>query len=119
VMVENESVSSTELVEPANEAEIEPAIEPEIEVSTPVVRPSVKLRFRFSEDCWVEVADSQKRLLFGMQKAGADVSVDAVGSISLLLGNAAAVELEVDGAAYQIPKNRRSSSKTARFELAE
>ncbi len=63
----------------------------------------VNLVMRFSADCWVEVTDSNGRLIFGLQEAGSEASASAKLPVSLLLGNAAGVTLEVAGLGWEHP----------------
>ena len=75
------------------------------------------LVMRFSADCWVEVTDSNGKLIFGLQEAGSEASANATLPVSLLLGNAAGVTLEVAGLSWDIPRNNRGRSRTARFRI--
>lgn len=83
----------------------------------PVAAGRVSLVLRFSADCWVEVTDSNGRLIFGLQEAGSEASASAALPVSLLLGNAAGVTLEVAGLGWDIPRNNRGRSRTARFRI--
>jgi len=77
------------------------------------------LTLSFSDDCWVEIRDSRRQLSFGLQTSGKVLTLQAVPPVSFLLGNAAAVEMAVGGESFAIPRNPRSRSKAARFELTE
>jgi cytoskeleton protein RodZ len=76
----------------------------------------VQLEFRFADDSWVEVRDaSRSRLLFGLLRKGDARSVTGVAPISVLLGNAAAVEVRVGGEAFD--HARYSRDNIARFRI--
>jgi cytoskeleton protein RodZ len=70
----------------------------------------------FSDDCWVEISDANGRLEFDMQRAGTTLSLTGLPPVSMLLGNASAVELAIDGEVREIPR-RRISNNVARLEL--
>jgi len=101
----------------APEAELEP--EPQPAVSPAAIAPAaVAVTFRFRDECWVEVADSRRRVLYGLKKAGAESNFMGVPPFKIFLGNAAAVELEIGGETFSIPRGRRGG-KTARFTISE
>ena len=76
----------------------------------------VQVEFRFADDSWVEVRDaSRNRLLFGLLRKGDARSVTGVAPISVLLGNAAAVEVQVGGEAFD--HARYSRDNVARFRI--
>lgn len=94
------------------------AVEPEAEPAPEPAPPSgeVQLEFHFSDDSWVEVRDaSRNRLLFGLLRKGDTRSVTGVAPISVLLGNAAAVEVRVDGEAFDHARYNRDN--IARFRI--
>jgi len=95
--------------EPIAEPEAEPQpVEPE-----PVM---VQLGLSFSEECWVEVSDARKRLIYGLEKPGTSTLVEGVPPFKLFLGNINAVDLRVNDEVYNVP-GRRSGRKTARFVI--
>jgi cytoskeleton protein RodZ len=76
----------------------------------------VQLEFRFADDSWVEVRDaSGSRLLFGLLRKGDTRSVTGIAPISVLLGNAAAVEVRVGDEAFD--HARYSRDNIARFRI--
>lgn len=76
----------------------------------------LQLEFSFTDDSWVEiVGGDRQRLLYGLMRKGVSRTVAGVAPVSVLLGNAAAVELRVDGQSYDL--SRYSRGKVARFTL--
>ena len=95
--------------EPIAEPEAEPQpVEPE-----PVM---VQLGLSFSEECWVEVSDARKRLIYGLEKPGTSTLVEGVPPFKLYLGNINAEDLRENDEVYNVP-GRRSGRKTARFVI--
>ena len=79
---------------------------------------AVTLVFRFAEDCWAEVSDARRRLIYGLEQAGTVRTVSGIPPFRLFLGNVPAVELTVDGNDYDMTGRGRPGSKTARFSIA-
>ncbi|MDO4969381.1 helix-turn-helix domain-containing protein [Comamonas kerstersii] len=76
-----------------------------------------RLRFAASGDSWVQVRDAQDKVVMEkMMKAG-DVLDQAAPSrpLKVVVGNAAATTLEVDGAALNLQESARNN--VARFEV--
>jgi cytoskeleton protein RodZ len=64
----------------------------------------VPLQFSFAGESWAEVTDARgERLLFGLNTAGRDVTVRGEPPFAVILGDANAVRLTVDGLPYEIP----------------
>ena len=84
---------------------------------TPAPPPGqVQLEFQFMDDSWVEVRDATRsRLLFGLLRKGDARSVSGVAPISVLLGNAEAVEVRVGGETFD--HARYSRDNVARFRI--
>lgn len=75
-----------------------------------------RLAFRFTGQNWVEVRDADgNKLLFGLYGGGETREVSGKPPISVLLGNAAGVELRVNGAPFDVVA--RSSDNIARFRI--
>ena len=70
----------------------------------------------FKDDCWVEVADANGRLLVNVITAGSRREFNGVPPFSFVLGNAKAVDLSFDGVPYSIPV-WSIRDKAARFKL--
>lgn len=93
--------------------ELIPDPEPDPE---PVVQ-DYRLVFSFSDECWTEVSDARRRLIYGLQKAGSVVEVDGVPPFRMFLGNVEAVDLLINEQPFSLPKSRRSGSNTVRFSI--
>jgi cytoskeleton protein RodZ len=81
----------------------------------PVPVRQTRLKLEFSNDSWVEVYDARgERLFYDVASAGSVQSVDGRGPLRVVLGNAAGVAVEVDGAPRQIPAGA-TDGEGARF----
>lgn len=77
------------------------------------------IELNFVEDCWTEISDARgERLFYGLGSAGARSRFSANLPVSVFLGNAAGVEVAVDGNRYPIPADSRQGN-LARFVIAE
>lgn len=109
--------------EPEAEATIEPEPEPVIESEPgPVVESqpadqSVRLTLIFSRESWVEISDVNRRLLFGLQRAGARRELVGDPPFDLLIGDARDVDIFLNDAPYSIPREN-VNGKVARFEIS-
>jgi len=64
------------------------------------------LRLELSNESWVEVYDSRgERLFYDVASAGSVQSIEGRPPLRVVLGNAAAVAVQVDGQAREIPAN--------------
>ena len=78
---------------------------------------AIPLEFTFDQESWAEVTDGRgERLLFGLNAAGRRVTVRGEPPFAVVLGNAAAVQLTVDGEPYSIPTTGREGA-LARFSV--
>jgi cytoskeleton protein RodZ len=78
---------------------------------------AVVLQLVFAAESWAEITDARgERLLFGLNAAGRDVTVRGAPPFAIVLGNAEAVRLTVDGAPYTIPRTGRQGN-LARFSV--
>jgi len=99
-----------------------PSIESSAVVDEPVADPAGSppvehvVTLQFSDDCWTEVSDSRGRLLVGQRSAGTVETITGVPPFKLLLGNAKAVAVTLDGKAYAIPASSLRG-ETARFTI--
>jgi cytoskeleton protein RodZ len=72
---------------------------------------AVPLQFSFERESWAEVTDARgERLLFGLNAAGRNVTVRGEPPFAIVLGDADAVLLTVDGAPYEIPRAGRQGN---------
>ena len=93
---------------------------PERAAAAPAVVPVAEFRLMvtFSEECWVEISDSKRRLLYGLEKSGSVVKLVGTPPFKLFLGNAPGVSIELAGKPFVIPKSRRGGN-TARFSISK
>lgn len=81
------------------------------------VVPPVEIRLRLTGESWVEVTDSDgTRLVYDMLKDGRVRTVSGRPPIEVFLGLSRAVEVEVDGQSYSIPRTAIRGN-TARFVI--
>lgn len=93
---------------------------PEPELPPPAAEPEAPqtdtLTLHFADDSWVEIEDGEGRRLFvDLARAGQTRSVDGRPPFRILLGNAPAVTLEVNGEVYDHAGHNRQG--VARFTL--
>lgn len=83
----------------------------------PPVASEVELVLRFTDECWLQVTGGDgERLYAGIARAGQMRRFSAERPVSVVLGNADAVSIEVDGRPYAIdPADRRG--RTARITV--
>ena len=82
--------------------------------ATPVVR--TRLQLRFTDDSFASVADAEHRLLYGLQRKGSRQDISGRAPLRIVLGNARAVSLSVDGKPFRIPGDAVNDNE-ARFEV--
>jgi cytoskeleton protein RodZ len=106
----------------AFEVKQEPLVneEPEV-IEQPAVAEAAtaSLILQFSEECWVEISDSKRRILYGLEIAGSEVELTGTPPFKLFIGNVAAVKIEVEGRPFSIPKSGLRGNNTARFSLTK
>ena len=86
-------------------------------VVSPTPRP-LQLRLTSSADCWIEAYDEHgKRIYFGMASPNSVQQINGSAPLRILLGNVAAVTLEIDGHVTPVPESLRRGS-SAWFEVA-
>jgi cytoskeleton protein RodZ len=108
-------VSSAAPVATPAAANVEAVDQDDDERAEPAV--AIPLEFSFELESWAEVTDSRgQRLLFGLQAAGRRVTVRGEPPFAIVLGNANAVQLNVDGEPYAIPTVGRQGD-LARFAV--
>jgi cytoskeleton protein RodZ len=77
----------------------------------------VRLQLRFKGDSWVEVFDGSGRaVLYDLGKGGTERTLTATAPLSVTLGNAAEVNIAVNGRAVAAP--RQQGQVMARFSVA-
>ena len=113
--------------EPEPEALPEPAAPgPEVVAADEVAAPStaeaadaparLQLELYFREESWVEISDSDRRILFGLQREGMRRQLAGDPPIQILVGNAPGVDVYVGGELYEVPA-RNINGKVARFTI--
>jgi cytoskeleton protein RodZ len=85
--------------------------------AAPIAGVPTSLTLRFTEECWVEVSDAQRRLLYGLEKPGAEVQLEGVPPFRIFLGHAAGVTMELNGSPFEVPRGATRAGKTARFGI--
>ncbi|MFA5685747.1 MAG: helix-turn-helix domain-containing protein [Lysobacteraceae bacterium] len=84
--------------------------------SVPAAPEEVQLELHFTDDSWVEInAADGTRLLYGLMRKDQRRSVAGQAPLRVLLGNAQAVELQVDGVPFDLAPHTREA--VARFRL--
>jgi cytoskeleton protein RodZ len=69
------------------------------------------LTFLFEKDCWVEVKDSNDKLLFsGLKHAEDNLTINGLAPFSILLGYAPGVTLSHNGKLVDIDVNSKNNS---------
>jgi cytoskeleton protein RodZ len=105
---------------PAVEPQVQPeksVLEPVVQEISPVPGPQMHVVMEFVEDSWAEVHDgNQKRVLYGLFRAGTSRELDIPGPASVYLGRVQGVVISVDGTSFDVPQNRRAGN-TARFTI--
>ena len=110
-------------------AQTEPEMPAESDIVTPaVIAPEktpvqavaglgeLRLELRISSDSWVEVKSADgKSLLLGLLRKGDTRSVTGKAPMTVVLGNAAGVEVQVDGKLFELGRYTRDN--IARFEI--
>jgi len=72
---------------------------------------------RFDEDCWVDIRDSSREFrLFGTMRKGTVKTLQGEPPYKMVLGNAKAVAVSVDGKAFDLTPHSRDN--IARFTLS-
>jgi cytoskeleton protein RodZ len=75
-----------------------------------------RVELRFAAECWVEAIDATgERRYYGLGRAGDRAEFDAALPLDVLLGDAGAVTLQVNGEPYAVPQPRRGNH--ARFSV--
>ena len=84
--------------------------------AAPVI--AIPLEFSFDQESWAEVTDARgERLLFGLNAAGRRITVRGEPPFAVVIGNANAVRLTVDGEPYAISDDGPRKASLARFSV--
>jgi hypothetical protein len=83
--------------------------------AAPVTR---RIEFVFAATSWVQVEAGGERVLDGEFPGGVTRTVEVAPPVDVILGNAPAVRMVVDGSAYTLPPGSQAAgSNVARFRL--
>ena len=103
-------VVSAQLATPVSEAK------PAVTETGPATASVPRLRLRFSAESWIEVRAADGAILVtGIQQPGSERDIDTAGSLSLIIGNAHAVNAQLKGEPFDLTVHTRST--VARFTL--
>ena len=76
------------------------------------------LVIRVSEDCWLMIRDAEQRLVYrDLAAAGTVLALSAVPPIRVVAGYAHGIEVEFDGAPFDLAPYIEQETGTARFQL--
>lgn len=76
-----------------------------------------RLSFTFSQDSWVEIRDAQDRILMSeLNRGGGSRQIDVSYPVSIVVGNARSVKLDVDGASYDLAPSTKVDVARLRLE---
>jgi len=75
-----------------------------------------RLVLDFSQDSWVEIDDTERRVLYGLQTGGTRQEIVVRTPVKVMLGNARGVALALDGAPIALPATAITNN-VARVEL--
>jgi cytoskeleton protein RodZ len=85
------------------------------ETTPPLTTPGIVVSFR--EDCWVDIRGSERSFkLFGTMRKGTERTLDGQPPYKFVLGNAAAVEIRVNGEPFDLGPHTKDN--VARFTLS-
>lgn len=77
---------------------------------------STDIQVSFSADCWVSITDSQQqKLAYGLQKAGTTLQLRGQYPVKMIIGNAAAASITVQGKPYDL--SQYQAGQVARITL--
>jgi cytoskeleton protein RodZ len=93
-------------------------VEPAAVTAPPAEPATVSLELRFADECWVEISDARRRLLYGLEKPGSVRRFDAILPVRFYLGKTDAVAISLAGVTYNVPPEVRTGRNTARFVVA-
>jgi len=92
-------------------------VEPVSQEDPPAQGPQMHVVMEFVEDSWAEVHDgNQKRVLYGLFRAGTRRELTIPGPASVYLGRVQGVVISVDDTSFNVPQSKRAGN-TARFTI--
>lgn len=85
--------------------------------AAPAVPGQRQLNFRFTADSWIEMRDAQGRIVLSeLNRAGSTRSLTAVFPVSLVIGNAKSVTMDIDGTPYDLAPSTKVEVARLRLE---
>jgi cytoskeletal protein RodZ len=91
---------------PSMAAPPEPTVQPTIAPAKEAPTAPIELTLDFTADCWVEATVDGKTQLAEQRVQGESLQLQANQTIALKLGKASAVDIQVNGVPYAIPKDQ-------------
>jgi len=86
--------------------------------SAALPRGLVQLRLAFAEESWLEIYDvNNRRLFFGLATVGAPVAVQGRAPLRMIVGNAPAVMIELNGRRVEVPPDAMRSRRAAALRV--
>lgn len=104
----------------ASQTPAQPSLSPAVitapTASTDAVSVNTDIQVSFSADCWVSITDSQQqKLAYGLQKAGTTLQLRGQYPVKMIIGNAAAASISVQGKPYDL--SQYQAGQVARITL--
>lgn len=113
---EPESETEPDATERADSPMAEPLEEDSAEPPRLAATAAPEVVLSFSGNCWVEVRDAERRILFtGEFRAGDQRRIEGTAPYRLIIGNTALARLSIDGKPYDLGAHARGN--VARFTL--
>lgn len=85
--------------------------------AVPAVPGQRQLNFRFTADSWIEMRDAQGRIVLSeLNRAGSTRTLSAVFPVSLVIGNAKSVTMDIDGTPYDLAPSTKVEVARLRLE---
>ena len=102
---------------PSPDAAATAAVPPASAQPAPAVPGQRQLNFRFTADSWIEMRDAQGRVVLSeLNRAGSTRSLNAVFPVSLVIGNAKSVTMDIDGTPYDLAPSTKVEVARLRLE---
>jgi len=101
-----EGPSATSETPPPSMTAPEPTVQPAVASAKEAPTAPIELTLDFTADCWVEATVDGKTQFAEQRVQGESLQLQATQTIALKLGKASAVDLQVNGFPYTIPKDQ-------------
>lgn len=115
---EGETPQRTSASQTTVQPSLTPAVTPAQTASVATDAPSANtdIQVSFSADCWVSITDNQQqKLAYGLQKAGSTLQLRGQYPVKMIIGNAAAASITVQGKPYDL--SQYQAGQVARITL--